>query len=174
MSETILAIIFILLSIPTLLTLHSIHIESRNRSIHSTDKLVTTGLIRERKEQELEIYRESFKRRLNATRDCENSIYGYLPGSDHPEQLKAVATPQQAQARLAEFLKSYENEENHFEDQQKELESRLKDKKHHIQELNRKFRSVDRIFDVSALVLRATLVLAILYAIGSLIFGLIP
>ncbi len=167
-------IILVLFAVPTLLTLHSIHIEARNRRIHATAELVTTGLIRERKEQELKIYSESFQRRLNAIRSCEKNIYGYFPNSEYPEQLKTKVSPQQAQERISEFLKVYEKEEKRFEDQQRELEIRLADKRQHIQEINRRFRRVDRVFDISALVLRAALVLAILYSLTSLLFGLIP
>ena len=105
MTETTLNIVILACSIPIFFGLHCIHVKYQKRYIHATDKLVTFGLAREHWERELEIDSESFQRRLNAVRECEGSIYRYVPSSNYPEQLKAGVGSQQAQGHLDALIR---------------------------------------------------------------------
>lgn len=172
MNDITFSIILIALAIPTFFALNRVHLKSQRRSIRATDSLVTTELIRVEKEQELEINSESLMRQMAAVQRCEESIYRYLPSSSHPDQLKAVVSPQQAQEHLDNLLLLIKKDEESAAKKKKDLETHLEDRSKEIRELNRRFRKVDRFLNVSALVLRFSLALAVMYALVSVLIDL--
>lgn len=170
-SDTVGIIVLLLISVPVYLALSGAFGDSRRRSIHATDDLVLTDLIRESKERELEIANESFRKRLDSVRNCEKLIYGPMPDSKHPEQLKPIVSSQQAGQYLGSFLEYTAGVEKRAEEQQAELERHLEEKRVRILEQNRRFRVVDRILAVSAALVRVWLVAAVLVVIVNLVFG---
>ncbi len=172
MSDAIWSTLLIALSVPALLALSWVHGDARRRSVHATDDLVVTGLVRERKERGLEIDRESFRKRLVAVRNCESRIYGYMPSSDHPEQLRAAVGPEQAREHLDELRRSYDEAERLAGKQREDLERHLEEERDRIRTLNHRFRAVDRALSVSAAVLRVVLLVTVLFVLTSLLVGL--
>ncbi|WP_017544721.1 hypothetical protein [Nocardiopsis prasina] len=171
MTDAIWITLLIVFSVPAYLALSWVHGDSRRRSIHATEELVVTDLILERKERSLEIARQSFQDRLTAVRNCEYRIYGYMPSSDHPEQLKAIVSPQHAQEHLDHMLRTYDGAEQRARELHAELEKHLEEKRVRIRETNRRFLVVDRVLSVSAVVLRLCLVITVLLALTAVLFG---
>ncbi|WP_049566944.1 hypothetical protein [Nocardiopsis sp. SBT366] len=161
--ESIWFTILIIVSIPAFLALGWMVVDLRKRSIHATDDMVTTDLIRERRKQALEIERSSFQERLEAARKCEKRIYGYLPASDYPEQLNPVVNAQQAKQHFDSLVKRSSEVEQRAIEKREELERHLSEKQDRIVSQNHRFRAVDRIFLVAASILRIGLVLTLLY-----------
>lgn len=161
-----------ILSVPVYLALRWSHNESRTRFASSGDNLVLVGLIYERKERELEILRDSYRKRLDAVRNCEKLIYGHIPSSDHPEQLKSIVATPQAKQYLDSLLEYSEGVERRAEEQQAELEQHLEEKRARILAQVRRLRVVDRVLIMSAGIVRIWLIAAVLYALTSLLFGL--
>ncbi|WP_431869132.1 hypothetical protein [Nocardiopsis eucommiae] len=165
-------LLLIVLSLPAVLALSWVHGDSRRRAVQATDELVVTGLVRERRERELDIERASFQKRLTAVRNCESRVYGYMPSSDHPEQLRAVVGPEQAREHLDELRESLDAAERLAKEQRKDLEHHLEEERDRIQALNRRFRAVDSAVYVSAAVLRVCLVATVLFALTALLVDL--
>lgn len=170
-SETTATVILLLLFPPVLLALSWVHASSRRRLIRSREELVVTGLVRERAQGELDISRDSFLKKLEAVRNTESLIYGRVPDSDHPEQLKAIVSAPQAKQYLDSFLEYNEGVEQRAEEQQAELERYLEEKRARILAQNRRFRAADRIFAVTSAVVRVWIVVAVLVVIVNLLFG---
>lgn len=167
--DTAWTIVLLVLSIPAYLALSRVHGDSRRRSIRATDEMVVTDLIRVKDERSLEIERDAFLKRLTATRDCENRVYGYMPGSDHPEQLTAVVDAHEAEQHLDTLIERTRRAEQEAEKRRTDLEHHLEEERERIQRLNRGFRSTDRILAASAAVLRVCLVIVFLYTLIGLI-----
>ena len=161
----------LLVSVPVFLALTWVHRQSRRRAIHATDDLVVAGLLRERKQRELELVRDSVQEQLVAVRRCEHLIYGRMPDSDHPELLRNAVSAPKAEEILANFLKHSQSVDERLEEQQADLEQQLDAKRDRIRAQNRRFRVLDRFLAFASWIVRFWLILSVLYALTDLAFG---
>ncbi|MBR8741029.1 hypothetical protein DSY14_04675 [Nocardiopsis sp. MG754419] len=165
------SITLLIISIPLYLALTLVHDRSRRRSIHATDDLVVAGLLRERKQRELQITRDSVNDRLAAVRKCERLIYGHLPPSTSPERLSAVVSVPKAQEILEGLLEHNRTVNKRTEEQLADMEQQLTKKRMRIIARNRRFRFVDRSLYLASSVVRVWLIITVLYVAADLAFG---